>query len=551
MEAIMPNLIERVRLAISPKVEPARMAYELAERSYTLAPATVMRMLSEVDSQLLDLILRQQGFERLGDQQLTGMSEAERTRFVMDSRYMYQYDVQTWRAVQMWTDFGFGQSVYIEPQDENAVDVWKEFWEAKRNSPLLKQRKLHQMSNELIRDGELFFVLYINQLNGQCTIRRFMTDQVQRIVYADQDDDTPMYYIHSTKDGDVWYADWAAEPDDLAKARSTADANTRYASAIRPYTDAVVVHAAINEINGRGVPQFSRAFEWSRAYKNFLQDRATVARVVAMFVDEYVHKGGSRAQEAIRAKFASSYQDTTAGYENNPSAPAGSALIHNEQVTANRRPLATAAGDAQLDGMMLLGQVSAGTGAPLHWMGRPDAMQNRATAKETERPWVEQMKRYQQLWSDTLGDVAEVVLRSNELYSSANYETYAVTVTLDTPIDVEVADVNTTMTAVTQASLAGTINSAAAQSTIQQLVKIALTALGVADVEDVVNVEPPEGGAPAAAPTAPGNSVIPSELQPVIRKALQRYQEGKVSDQQFAVYMAAIMREQAGEQVDG
>jgi len=49
---------------------------------------------------------------------------------------------------------------------------------------------------------------------------------------------------------------------------------------------------AVNELDGRGWPMAYSVFPGARAYKDFLQDRATVTKAVAAFVSDHRPIGG-------------------------------------------------------------------------------------------------------------------------------------------------------------------------------------------------------------------------------------------------------------------
>jgi hypothetical protein len=106
-----------------------------------------------------------------------------------------------------------------------------------------------------------------------------------------------------------------------------------------------------------------------------------------------------------------------------------------------RKPLTTGAGDAQTDGMTILGQAAMGLGGmPSMWLGRPDAMQNRATAEATLLPTMREWGLYQLLWRGVFGDMAKIVLSAAEQYpvgDGREFPDKSVKVTMDTPLDAD------------------------------------------------------------------------------------------------------------------
>jgi len=456
---------------------------------YSTDPRVLVERLQESDPELLDWLVQQRGWEVIGTlgQQAT---EEDRLRAVKVARRMYHYDVQSWRAIQMWTDFGFGQQVQVVPRDERAVEVWDEFWAARRNLPLLGPRNIHRLSNTVLVNGELFFTFFASALDDRATatMRSVPTDEISKVVKVEDDAAIPLYYVRNVKNVDWYYPDWRATKAELAKVEIPRGAVL--ASDTGNLTNVVMLHAAVNESDdGRGWPQLERAHSWFRAYNRFLENRATINAAVAMFVDEIIHKGGSKSTDEIAAKFASALSATNA-VETNPTPAAGSMLIHNEALEMRRRPLTTGAGDARMDGMTILGQGAYGAGIPLGWAGRPDAFQNRAVADNVTRPWLEQMERYQSWWTSVFGDMVEIVLR----LSGQEFETYEADVTLQSPLDVQQEDVARLLANVTDAVSKGALNAEAGGRMLKRLMALALTDLGVRDAEAVL--EPPEEETP-------------------------------------------------------
>jgi hypothetical protein len=247
----------------------------------------------------------------------------------------------------------------------------------------------------------------------------------------------------------------------------------------------LVLHAAINEIDGRGWPQFHQAYEWFRVYKAFLGDRAAVARKAAMYTEKVTAKGGSRAITAIQARLGSSYA-TGGSYEQNPPAVPGSDWLQNENVDREWMTRDTGAAGAQTDGMTLVGQGSAGTGVPMGWMGRPDAWQNRSVAEFVVKYFDAVMDRYQIGWSSIFSDMCEVVLRA----SGGNFETYEANVTLQAPQDQDTDKIARTMTATSNAVTAMSIDTTVAQRANEAMLAIVLSEFGVDNAEEVLR--PPE-----------------------------------------------------------
>ncbi len=437
-----------------------------------------LAMLGETDALLLDLIMRQRGYEPLYGVSDDGMNESLRVQLVKYSRQMTLNDPLQSRIVRMWTDFGFGTRVDILP-DEAGVEAWSEFWHARRNRPVIGPTNIHRLSQMLLTDGEVFLVYFI-ALNGDVTVRCVRSDDIREIIYDEDDSDIPLYYVMNSDKGLIYYADWQANSRDLARVEIPDGAIT--ADQLRPGTQVVMQHLAYDVHNGRGWPLFRTSWEWNKVYTQFLGDRAAVARKAAMYTEKIKIKGGSRTLDAIAAKLGSSL--ASSDVERNPAPVPASDWLENDAVERVWMDRNTGAINARVDGMMLMGQVSLATGAPLHWLGRPDSTQNRATARESMLPFKEQIERYQLFWRQAFEDMYQIVM------TAAGIENSKCTISFESPIGLEASDVAPLLNAINAGVSAGSIRQDIAQQAFKELLRVAMVSLGSSP--DVL--EPPGGG---------------------------------------------------------
>ena len=441
----MPTLRERLgKLVLREQYQQLTTQAEAFRHAYEKAPHWMSQqgLLSEVDTKTLSYLQRHMGYDQIASWGGQEPGEEDRRREVKNARWYHQWDPVTGQAVALWTDFGFGQAIIITPNDPNAEEDWTEFWRATRNRPLLGARKIHKLSDDLLVDGELFLTFFVNKQGGDSTLRHIDTLEVTEIVKDPEDKETVLYYRRDFTMGKnnaptTWYyPDWQAEPEALARADLPKGAII--ASKMKDTTDVVVLHVAINETDGRGWPLMTRGAPWAKAYWNFLQDRAAIARKVAMYVDKLRVKGGSRALDAVKSAVQSSMVTDSGGWETNPPAVAGSDWLENEAVKRERLPQATGAGDARIDGMTIVSQAGIGMGITNPaLLGRPDAMQNRATARELALPMIRRWDRYQLLWGSVWRDVVEIVLSMKEKYGDESYEDKGANVSTDAAIQID------------------------------------------------------------------------------------------------------------------
>lgn len=529
----MPTLRQRfVNLVLGDERKQLSSALSaLAEaRHYTLSPQAALENLAEVDSQLIDLLLQQSGWQRVGGAGGWGgleqlFSETMRRNAVADSRWMYHMDVATAAAVDMWTDFGFGQHVTVRPNDPDLAEVFSECFGALRNRPVFGDAKIHENSNAVIVDGELFFVVWISELDGQCTVRRFRTEEISDIICDPNDRDVPLWYVQNTLDGGiVYYADWRATPDDLAAVKLPQGA--RNADDLREKTRVVIVPAQRNVIGKRGWPQLRQALVWARAYRDFIGDRATIAKKAALRVEKMtVKNAGQRQIDSIVSRLQSSFVNgPETGLDRNQNVTAGQTWVQNEGVDLQWMNRDTGAQAAQIDGLTILGQFASGARAPLGWLGRPDAWQNRAVAKEASLPWYEQIQRYQTFWASVFSDLVEVTGRMANEYGNKGIEDFSCEVGLDSPFQNDITEIATIMDSITGAVNGSTLDAGAAGRANAEFTRLALLSLGIRDAESIL-------AEPDAEATTSVEGALAREIKEARRELREALAEGDTEDE--------------------
>jgi hypothetical protein len=472
-------------------------------RPYMRSPEQLKEELSELDPRMIDLLLRQID-NRASFLDFT--SDVIRQEIVRESRESYVWDPISQNVVDLWTDFGFGINIEVIPKDEDAQEPWQEFWTAERNAAVLGTRSISILSQEVLTAGELFFPLFISRTDGATTIRYIVTEEITDIITLPDDANTPVYYLreYASDNGEmhkIAYPDWRVSADDLGKIELP-DGATRadkvrsldLGNGVAAGTDVKMIHVAHRVKSGspRGFPLMTAGVAWSRAYRNFLQDRASVARAVATYVDTLSTKGGTRAIDQIVASLQSGLVNSPyQGYDTNPPPAAGSTWIQNEQLKRDRMPLTTGAGDAEKDGAALLGQAGISGRVYLHWLGRGESFRL-ATATAMEAPTLRAFNRYQLFWSSVWSDMAKVVLTAQEKYNNANYETKEVEVNLDPIIQLDLADVGVIGTMFTDMVDRGIVDLDASKEIGAQLLRISLGKIGVSDTAEVVDVDKEE-----------------------------------------------------------
>jgi len=449
----------------------------------------------EWDSQLADLMIR-----RMTNQDIRKISLDNQTRMMMvkESRHLYVWDVITQYMIELWTDYGFGQQPDIVPRDEDLRRVWREFWESAANQYIFNERELNELSNKLQIDGEYWFAQFISKLDGNSTIRIIETDDIKKIYYKTGDAAIPVYYKREWWTGEVssehhvlYYRDFRATDEQAAAVRAriiSEDSGAEFAEDNRPSTDVLVFHVKYREINGRGWPFLTAGFAWSRGYKGFLEDRATLNKAAAAVVEKVKVHGGQRMVDVVKQRLQSSLVRGSGGIERNPPPASGSIWVENEAMDREWLSHPTNAADAEKDGVAILAQTALAGKMYPHYLGRGEYYRL-ATATAMEGPTFRSFQRYQSFWASVWRTLVKMVADAKTKYGHEVFDSYEVDVNQDRIIDTSTKEIDDMMLAVSDGLMKGSIDQDTAIRTQSSLIKMALQTLGAPSVADIVEAE--------------------------------------------------------------
>ena len=462
---------------------------------FLLSPETLIDSLKEYDSQLIQVLVDQLQYEAFGGG--TTATDSERRRVVDEARRLWRYDVVTQQVIRLWTNYGFGENIEVLPDDETAQEVWTEFWTADRNQNVLAADVLHELSDDVLVDGEIFLAFYASELDGECTVREICNDQITELLTDPEDDSQVLAYKREWIDAQnrthtLYYLDWQADPDKLPEGLLPRDAER--ADEAKPGTYVCLLHIAHDRKGGlRGWPLMAAGAPWSREHKRFRENRAAVSAAIAMYVQKIKHSGGTRAQDAIRNKLNSALANSGTNYETNPPAVAGSTWLENQAATLERLPMGTGASDAKTDGEALLQMAGLGGGVFPHYLGAGDAFRL-ATATSMEQPLLRQWSRYQIFWSAQFRKMARIVLFMKERYGRTSYETWEVQVSTDRLVETDLQMLARSVSALFRdvfnpLTTAGQIPTEAQQQIITYTWQMLLQAMGATEVHEMINMD--------------------------------------------------------------
>ena len=116
-----------------------------------------------------------------------------------------------------------------------------------------------------------------------------------------------------------------------------------------------------------GIPDVYAALDWARAYKEFLENWATISKALARFIWNLQVKGGSRSVTAGKTKLNTTLTTNTTTGETNPPSTTGAMFIGSGEDIS---PIRTAGAQTSPEqGRRLLLMVAAGVGLPETFFG--------------------------------------------------------------------------------------------------------------------------------------------------------------------------------------
>jgi hypothetical protein len=199
----------------------------------------------------------------------------------------------------------------------------------------------------------------------------------------------------------AYYPDWNYKPNASRKPAKIGNVEVMW--------DSPVYHVKAGGMSGWkfGVSQVYAAIDWARAYKEFLEDVASLMRAYSKFAWKRVTKGGKKAIAAERAKMASTLASGGDSTETNPPPVTGAMAIVGEGTDLQPMQVRGASISPD-DGRRLLLMVAAAEGLPETYYGDV-SVGTFATAKTMDRPTELAMREGQTTWTDILRNIINYV----------------------------------------------------------------------------------------------------------------------------------------------
>ena len=402
----MPLLKEAAKRVLSGEIAQLGEAIEQREASLQLFE----ERMAELELALEDINWIRQGFENEKEFSREGLKKINQL-----ARLYWIKNPLIKRAVITQAQYVFGQGVNINARHPLVNEVIQVFIDDEKNQSELTSHQARMIKEtELQCFANLFFVFFVNKSNGRVRIRTINMDEIEEIICNPEDAKEPWYYkrvwmqkkvdlitgVHTDEQKITYYPDWRYKPKGGHPVMIGRHPVER---------DTPVYHVKVNALSDMkfGVSEIYAAIDWARAYKEFLENWATIVKSYARFAWQLVAKGGSKGVAKAKDKLQSTLGITT-GVEGNPSPVTASAFIGTEGTKLE--PLKTAGATTKAeDGRRLLLMVSAATGIYEHYFGDPSTG-NLATAKSMERPMELMFKDRQTFWADVMHDILQFVV---------------------------------------------------------------------------------------------------------------------------------------------
>jgi hypothetical protein len=410
------------------------------------------------------------------------------------------------RGVEIQRLYVWGQGVTIQAADPTINGVIQSFLDDERNQAELTAHQARGEKEEQLQiESNLFFCFFTNSTTGRVRVRTIPFDEIEDVITNPEDSKEPWFYLRrwtehaldgTTNQREAYYPDWRYHP--------------RRRSAPAGWTvqwETPVYHFRVNPFGKFGVTRLYRGLDWALAYKNFLEQLASVWQALARWAYILTTKGGAAAVAASKAKM------TTGGESGAETPLPGGTFIQSENVLLQPFRTAGATMSAE-DGRRLFLMAAASFGFPETFWGDA-SVGSLATAKSLDRPTELLIKDRQSLWEDvhqnlfnfvllqavkapqgplrSFGRVirvddgdqySEVIVWNDQVGEDGETRPFDATVSMTFPAIIEGDVVGTTSAIIDATTLKGGGNGIPVEAAVRRL----LVELGFQDVDQIMEV---------------------------------------------------------------
>ena len=478
----------------------------------------------------LELAIEDIGWTRVGG--ITGEENEFSREFLGKiahlSRIMFLKNPLINRGVSVKTNYVFGQGISVKAKDPEIDKVIQQFMNDRKNLVELTGHEAQTLKEHDIEcDGNIFLVIFTDT-KGSVQLRSIPFSQVFSIICNPEDAKDPWFYRR----------DWIDNNGNAQKALYPAltylpESKKKTKDEVNIIWDAPVKHVKIGGFSDWkfGIGDVYSAIDWARAYKEFLEDWATITRAYARFAWKASTVGGAKGIAAVKSKLDAGSISTS--YK--PSPAVASTIIASEG--NDMAPIRTAgATTTPEDGRRIFLMVSAAFGLPETFFGDA-SVGSLATAQSLDRPTELLMIDRQMLWESVFKDVLNYVLLQSPVingkaklipvtdsipqieWKESDYED-VVQIRFPEIIEGNKAE---NVKSIVDASITGLLDT----ETLQRML---LTALGETDIDQAMDklkpTEPTNTGEPEI--LTPEQQAEKDKTNEVIERFIEKWLRGKV-----------------------
>lgn len=364
------------------------------------------RMVDHLQESIADLEAR---MYEPGWQRLTAGAEQEFSReglrqITAICRVMALKNPLIKRGLSLRAAYVWGGDVEISARDPKVNRVIQDFMDDPGN-----QRAFFgpaaQVENEraLGTDGNLFVACFTNPRDGKVQVRILPWDEITDVITNPEDASEPWFYRRQ------WWVDRRTGSGLVQEPRVTYYPAMGYSPTSKPATtaditgaqvpiqwDSPVVHIKVNALQGWkfGVGDAYAAIDWAQAYRDFLQDWATLVKSLSRFAWRLTSKGSKQAAARARLAAAPSSDPLTGEFRH-----AGATALMTPDMLLEAVPKTGATIDSE-SGRPLAAMVAAALDVPVTMLlGDPGVTGARATAETLDLPTRLMAEQRREIWT--------------------------------------------------------------------------------------------------------------------------------------------------------
>lgn len=339
-------------------------------------------------------------------------SRAALLKMVALARIMYLVNPLIKRAVTVQELYVWGSGCTVKADSDAVNEVVHDFLDDPKNQCVIGESWMERERNQRL-DGNTYFVLFRNKMNGAARIRLLPTESVEDIITDPNDSKDPWFYKRNSPSGldpitgepfggggPCLFPDVDYNP--IRKPAQAADGT--------PIDwDVRVMHLKTGGLPGMkiGVPELYSALNWATAYKKILENFATILAAYARVAMQIKNLPGKAGTAAAKSRLNTGLS-TSNGVDNNPPTNTASNFLSsgNVEISAIKTAHSTTAPD---EARALRSMVAAGTDTPEHFFGDSD-IGNFATSTTLDRPTELKMVARQDMWTHVIKHMARVLI---------------------------------------------------------------------------------------------------------------------------------------------